>query len=83
MKMFQSVDPVSQPATKEISGPSIIQTTDTNIRQILAIGEVSSYVHYMYPRPQYLQWPLKANMGGFWPVATSKLLYCPHSYLKR
>ena len=42
MKMFQSVDAVSQPVVRDNSGPSLVQTADTSIRQILAIGEVCS-----------------------------------------
>ena len=40
MKMFNSADTISQPVLKDISGPSFVQAADTNIRQILAIGEV-------------------------------------------
>ena len=37
MKMFNSTDTLSQPI---MSGPSLVQAAETNIRQILAIGEV-------------------------------------------
>ena len=44
MKMFNSVDTISLPAVKDNSVPSPTQAVDTKIRQILAIGEVCTYI---------------------------------------
>ena len=43
MKMFHSVDTISQPI-KDTSGPSLLLVPDTTIRQILAVGEVCKII---------------------------------------
>ena len=87
MKMFQSVDPVPQQVTKEVSGPSLVHTADTNIRQILAIGEVCCYIADFVPRilPSTLTSPSKFQgvVQGKWFLACGhvRALHCFHSSL--